>query len=204
MADFSIEKSIDGPVIGLDEVGRGPLAGPVVSCGCHYLHYDDLESEIPITDSKKHTPKQREKLFLFFKKLQKENKLQYHLGYASVEEIDKINILEATKLSMKRVINKFSIDNPNLIVDGNFSLNCKNEKSVIRGDKKSLSIATASIIAKVHRDRLMNILDNKFNYYHWKSNAGYGTKKHIEAIHKHGITLFHRKSFEPIKSLLNK
>ena len=126
------------------------------------------------------------------------------MGYASVEEIDKMNILEATKLSMKRVINKFSIDNPNLIVDGNFSLNCKNEKSVIRGDKKSLSIATASIIAKVHRDRLMNILDNKFNYYHWKSNAGYGTKKHIEAIHKHGITLFHRKSFEPIKSLLNK
>ena len=204
MADFSIEKSIDGPVIGLDEVGRGPLAGPVVSCGCHYLHYDDLESEILITDSKKHTPRQRKKLFLFFKRLQKENKLQYHLGYASVEEIDKINILEATKLSMKRVINKFSIDNPNLIIDGNFSLNYKNEKSVIGGDKKSLSIATASIIAKVHRDRLMNILDNKFNYYHWKSNAGYGTKKHIEAIHKHGITLFHRKSFEPIKSLLNK
>ena len=166
MADFLIEKSIDGPVIGLDEVGRGPLAGPVVSCGCHYLHYDDLESEIPITDSKKHTPRQREKLFLFFKRLQKENKLQYHLGYASVEEIDKINILEATKLSMKRVINKFSIDNPNLIIDGNFSLNYKNEKSVIGGDKKSLSIATASIIAKVHRDRLMNILDNKFNYYH--------------------------------------
>ena len=204
MADFSIEKSIDGPVIGLDEVGRGPLAGPVVSCGCYYLHYDDLESEIPITDSKKHTSKQREKLFLFFKRLQKENRLQYHLGYASVEEIDKINILEATKLSMKRVINKFSIDNPNLIIDGNFSLNYKNEKSVIGGDKKSLSIATASIIAKVHRDRLMNILDNKFTYYHWKSNAGYGTKKHIEAIHKHGITLFHRKSFEPIKSLLNK
>ena len=204
MTDFSIEKSINGPVIGLDEVGRGPLAGPVVSCGCYFSNYDDLESEIPITDSKKHTAKQREKLFIFFKKLQKENKLQYHLGYASVEEIDKINILEATKLSMKRVINKFSIDNPNLIIDGNFSLNYKNEKSVIGGDKKSLSIATASIIAKVHRDRLMNILDSKFNYYHWKSNAGYGTKKHIEAIHKHGITLFHRKSFEPIKSLLNK
>ena len=204
MADFSIEKTIDGPVIGLDEVGRGPLAGPVVSCGCHYLHYDDLESDILITDSKKHTPRQRNKLFLFFKRLQKENKLQYHLGYASVEEIDKINILEATKLSMKRVINKFSIDNPNLIIDGNFSLNYKNEKSVIGGDKKSLSIATASILAKVHRDRLMNILDSKFNYYHWKSNAGYGTKKHIDAIHKHGITLFHRKSFEPIKSLLNK
>ena len=103
MTDFSIEKSINGPVIGLDEVGRGPLAGPVVSCGCYFSNYDDLESEIPITDSKKHTAKQREKLFLFFKKLQKEKKLQYYLGYASVEEIDTINILEATKLSMKRV-----------------------------------------------------------------------------------------------------
>ena len=204
MADFSIEKSIDGPVIGLDEVGRGPLAGPVVSCGCHYLHYDDLETEIPITDSKKHSPKQREKLFLFFKKLQKENKLQYRLGYASVEEIDKINILEATKLSMKRVINKFSIDNPNLIIDGNFSLNYQNEKSILGGDKKSLSIASASIIAKVHRDRLMSILDSKFTFYDWKKNAGYGTKKHIDAIYKHGVTQFHRKSFEPIKSLLKK
>ena len=147
MTDFSIEKSIDGPVIGLDEVGRGPLAGPVVSCGCYFPNYDDLESEIPITDSKKHTAKQREK------------KLQYYLGYASVEEIDTINILEATKLSMKRVIEKFNFENPHLIIDGNFSLNYQNEKSIIGGDKKSLSIASASIIAKVHRDRLMSILD---------------------------------------------
>ncbi len=204
MADFSIEKKIDGPVIGLDEVGRGPLAGPVVSCGCHYLHYDDLESEIPITDSKKHTPRQRKKLFLFFKRLQKENKLQYHLGYASVEEIDKINILEATKLSMKRVVDKFKFENPHLIIDGNFSLNYQNEKSIIGGDKKSLSIASASIIAKVHRDRLMSILDSKFTFYDWKKNAGYGTKKHIDAIHIHGVTQFHRKTFEPIKSLLKK
>ena len=99
MTDFSIEKSINGPVIGLDEVGRGPLAGPVVSCGCYFSNYDDLESEIPITDSKKHTAKQREKLFIFFKKLQKERKLQYYIGYASVEEIDTINILEAFGLS---------------------------------------------------------------------------------------------------------
>ena len=202
MTDFSIEKSIDGPVIGLDEVGRGPLAGPVVSCGCYFSNYNDLESEIHITDSKKHTAKQRKKLFSFFKKLQKEEKLQYHLGYASVEEIDSINILEATKLSMKRVIEKFNLENPHLIIDGNFSLNYQNEKSIISGDKRSLSIASASIIAKVHRDRLMSILNNKFIFYDWKKNVGYGTKKHIEAIHKYGITKFHRKSFEPIKSLL--
>ena len=126
MTDFSIEKSIDGPVIGLDEVGRGPLAGPVVSCGCCFSNYDDLESEIPITDSKKHTAKQREKLFIFFKKLQKEKKLQYYIGYASVEEIDQINILEATKLSMKRVVEKFW--NLNLIKKPQdiFKLNYKN------------------------------------------------------------------------------
>jgi ribonuclease HII len=100
VTDFSIEKSIEGPVIGLDEVGRGPLAGPVVSCGCLFNSYDRLPENIKITDSKKHTAKQRKKLFLFFKKLQKEKKLQYYLGYASVKEIDTINILEATKLSM--------------------------------------------------------------------------------------------------------
>ena len=126
------------------------------------------------------------------------------MGYASVEEIDEINILEATKLSMKRVIDKFNFENPHLIIDGNFSLNYQNEKSIIGGDKKSLSIASASIIAKVHRDRLMSILDSKFTFYEWKKNAGYGTKKHIDAIHKHGVTQFHRKSFEPIKSLLKK
>ena len=99
---------------------------------------------------------------------------------------------------------KFNFENPHLIIDGNFSLNYQNEKSIIGGDKKSLSIASASIIAKVHRDRLMSILDSKFTFYDWKKNAGYGTKKHIDAIHKHGVTQFHRKSFEPIKSLLKK
>ena len=197
MTDFSIEKSIDGPVIGLDEVGRGPLAGPVVSCGCYFSNYDDLESEIPITDSKKHTAKQREKLFLFFKKLQKEKKLQYYLGYASVEEIDKINILEATKLSMKRVIDKFNDPTASIIIDGNFKLEYKNtnEKSIIGGDKVSLSIATASIIAKIHRDRLMSILDSKYQHFGLKKNAGYGTKKHIDAIKKFGVSNLHRKSF---------
>ena len=105
---------------------------------------------------------------------------------------------------MKRVVDKFNFKNPHLIIDGNFSLNYQNEKSIIGGDKKSLSIASASIIAKVHRDRLMSILDSKFTSYDWKKNAGYGTKKHIDAIHKHGVTQFHRKSFEPIKSLLKK
>ena len=206
MTNFSIEKSIDGPVIGIDEVGRGPLAGPVVSCGCLFNTYDDQLSYTSIKDSKKLTAKQRLKLFLYFKQLQKNKIIEFHLGFATVQEIDKINILEATKLSMRRVIDKFKKQSANIIIDGNFSLNYKNfnERSIISGDKLSLSIATASIIAKVHRDRLMGIYNYQFNKYGWKNNSGYGTKKHINAIYENGITIHHRKSFEPIKSLLRK
>ena len=206
MADFSIENTIEGPVIGLDEVGRGPLAGPVVSCGVVYNSYETLESKVPITDSKKLTVKQRLNLFKYFQKLKKENILKYYLGLATVKEIDHLNILEATKLSMKRVIDKFNNSTLSIIIDGNFKLNYNNinEKSIIGGDKISLSIATASIIAKVHRDRLMSILDSKYQDFGWKQNAGYGTKKHIDAIKKSGPTNFHRKSFEPIKSLIRK
>ena len=206
MADFSIENTIEGPVIGLDEVGRGPLAGPVVSCGVIYNSYEILETKIPITDSKKLTIKQRLELFKLFKQLKKENILKYYLGLATVEEIDQINILEATKLSMKRVIDKFNNPSASIIIDGNFKLEYKNtnEKSIIGGDKVSLSIATASIIAKIHRDRLMSILDNKYQHFGWKQNAGYGTKKHIDAIKEKGHTNCHRKTFEPIKSLIKK
>ena len=206
MADFSIENTIDGSVIGLDEVGRGPLAGPVVSCGVIYNNYEILETKTPITDSKKLTIKQRLKLFNFFQQLKKENILEYYLGLATVEEIDQINILEATKLSMKRVIDKFNNPTASIIIDGNFKLEYKNinEKSIIGGDKVSLSIATASIIAKIHRDRLMSILDSKYQHFGWKQNAGYGTKKHIDAIKEKGPTNYHRKTFEPIKSLIKK
>tara|TARA_B100001123_G_C15257967_1_gene1005438 strand:+ start:1055 stop:1690 length:636 start_codon:yes stop_codon:yes gene_type:complete len=206
VADFSIENTIDGPVIGLDEVGRGPLAGPVVSCGVIYNSYKILDTTIPITDSKKLTSKQRKELFNFFKKLKKKNILEYFLGIATVEEIDQINILEATKLSMKRVIDKFNNPTASIIIDGNFKLDYKNtnERSIIGGDKVSLSIATASIIAKIHRDRLMNFLDNKYQQYGWNQNAGYGTKKHIDAIKENGPTKFHRKTFEPTKSLIKK
>ena len=206
MTDFSIEKSIEGLVIGLDEVGRGPLAGPVVSCGCLFHSYEKLPDNIKIRDSKKHTSKQRRKLFSLFQQLQKNKIMEFHLGFASVKEIDKLNILEATKLSMKRVLDKFIDYNTSIIIDGNFSLNYKNinEKSVIGGDKLSLSIAAASIIAKVHRDRLMAIYDSKFMNYGWKKNSGYGTKQHINAIYENGITIHHRKTFEPIKSLSRK
>ena len=143
--------------------------------------------------------------FKFLQSLKKDNTIEYHLGIANVEEIDQLNILEATKLSMKRVVDKFNIENAYLLIDGNFSLNYKSyrEQSVIKGDDKSLSIAASSIIAKVHRDRLMKKLSLKFQDFGWEKNAGYGTKMHIENIHRLGPTIHHRKTFEPIKSLIH-
>ncbi len=206
MPNFSIEKEINSPVIGLDEVGRGPLAGPVISCGCHFKNYtiiNDLKDFIG--DSKKLSAKKRELSFKFLQNLKKENIIDFHLGIANVEEIDNLNILEATKLSMKRVMDKFNLKNAYLIIDGNFSLNYKSykEQSVTKGDNKSLSIAAASIIAKVHRDRLMKKLSIKFQDFGWEKNAGYGTKMHIENIYRLGPTIHHRKTFEPIKSLIH-
>ena len=206
MPDFDIEKELRQPVIGLDEVGRGPLAGPVISCGCYFKTYT-IQEEFTnfIGDSKQLSEKKRELSFKFLQNLKKEGIIDYHLGIANVEEIDNLNILEATKLSMKRVIDKFDIKNAHLIIDGNFSLNYKSykEKSIIKGDEKSLSIASASIIAKIHRDRLMKKLSIKFQHFGWEKNAGYGTKMHIENINRLGPTIHHRKTFEPIKSLIH-
>lgn len=206
MPDFSIETKLQHPVIGLDEVGRGPLAGPVISCGCYFNSYK-IQNEFKdyIGDSKKLSEKKRAASFKFLQSLKKDGVIQYQLGIANVEEIDQLNILEATKLSMKRVVDKFKMENAYLLIDGNFSLNHKSyrEQSIIKGDNKSLSIAAASIIAKVHRDRLMKKLSLKFQHFGWEKNAGYGTKMHIENIHRLGPTIHHRKTFEPIKSLIH-
>ena len=206
MPDFSIEKELQSPVIGLDEVGRGPLAGPVISCGCYFKNYTIQEDFYKlIGDSKKLSEKKRKVSFKFLQNLKKEGIIDYHLGIANVEEIDTLNILGATKLSMKRVVDKFDLKNAHLIIDGNFSLNYKSykENSIIKGDDKSLSIAAASIIAKVHRDRLMKKLSVRHQHFGWEKNAGYGTKLHIENIYRLGPTRHHRKTFEPIKSLIH-
>ena len=206
MPDFSIEKELQSPVIGLDEVGRGPLAGPVISCGCYFKNYTIQEDFYKlIGDSKKLSEKKRKVSFEFLQNLKKEGIIDYHLGIANVEEIDALNILEATKLSMKRVVDKFDLKNAHLIIDGNFSLNYKSykENSIIKGDDKSLSIAAASIIAKVHRDRLMKKLSIRHQHFGWEKNAGYGTKLHIQNIYRLGPTRHHRKTFEPIKSLIH-
>ena len=206
MPNFNIEKSYSQKVIGLDEVGRGPLAGPVVSCALIFINKNIDERELYfIDDSKKISHKKKFLAMHKILKLKKENKIKYSIGMSSVEEIDRYNILEATKISMARAVKKINIFPAQLIIDGNFNLEITGyfSESIIKGDQKSLTIAAASIIAKVHRDRYMKFLSYKFPHYNWQSNAGYGTKKHIEAIYKEGITSHHRKSFEPIKSLIH-
>ena len=207
MPNFKIELSSKKPVIGIDEVGRGPLAGPVVSCACIFLDYKIDKSKIILfDDSKKLSPKKRIEALHVVNQLKEKNKIKYALGFASVFEIDKLNIVEATKISMKRAVQKLNYNSANLIIDGNIDLELTNNPSnaIIKGDQISYSIAVASIIAKTHRDRYMRYLAYKYPYYFWEKNAGYGTQQHIKQIHKQGITIHHRKSFEPIKSLIHK
>ena len=206
LPDFKIEKLFTQKVIGLDEVGRGPLAGPVISCA--FIFFDtsiDLKDLYFIDDSKKLSLKKK---YLAMKKifnLKKQKKINFKLGMASVAEIDNHNILEATKISMRIAIKKLNLSSAQLIIDGNIDLGLDMypNKGIIKGDQKSFSIAAASIVAKVHRDRYMKFLSHFYPHYDWSSNSGYGTKKHIEQIHKNGITVHHRKSFEPIKSLIH-
>jgi len=193
-------------VIGIDEVGRGPLAGPVISCAC--IFYDTLinpKNLFFINDSKKLTLKKRQLAIKKIIELKKNKKINFKLGMASVEEIDQYNILEATKISMRRAVKKLTLTPTQLIIDGNIDLELNDfpSKGILKGDEKSFSIAAASIIAKINRDRYMQFLSFQFPDYDWSSNVGYGTKKHIKQIYKKGITIHHRKSFEPIKSLIH-
>ena len=181
---------------GVDEVGRGCLAGPVVSAAVILKEGVNLEL---IKDSKKISFKKRQeisnhiKLYSF-----------YAIGLASVDEILVLNILQASLLSMKRAIEKLPIK-PNLtLIDGNFiPIGLKNCKSIINGDEKVKVISAASIIAKVYRDKLMIKLAQKFSNYAWESNFGYGTKAHLEGLKKFGITPHHRKGFKPIHKILS-
>ena len=206
MPDFTIEQEYSKPIIGIDEVGRGPLAGPVVSCALIFFDTQVNNNDLFfIDDSKKLSQKKRNIAIRKFYKLKKLKKIQFSLGMSSVDEIDKYNILEATKISMCRAVKKLHLPPTQIIVDGKIDLLLENypSRSVIKGDQKSYSIAAASIIAKIHRDRYMKFLSDKYPFYDWSSNVGYGTKKHIEKIHSKGITIHHRKTFEPIKSLIH-
>ncbi|OCA06668.1 ribonuclease HII [Wolbachia endosymbiont of Trichogramma pretiosum] len=193
--DFTLENTLSGIIAGVDEVGRGPLAGPVISAA---VIFTDIDTVIDgIKDSKKLTPKCRQVLYEKITSVAK-----FGIGMASVEEIDSYNILQATKLSMKRALVNLDLELDYVLVDGNQPLEVKwQTKSVVNGDSLSISIAAASIVAKVTRDRLMEELHNKYPQYNWYQNKGYGTKEHLSAISLHGITKHHRKNFAPIRIL---
>ena len=177
-------------IAGIDEVGRGPLVGPVVTAAV-ILPKDFYDERI--NDSKKLTEKKREQLYDVIM----ENAVSVGIGISSEDVIDDINILEATKKAMIEAVNNLSVKPEHLLIDA-VKLNVDiPQTSIIKGDAKSESIAAASIIAKVTRDRMMIELDKEHPEYDFKHNKGYGTKKHIDALEKYGILIEHRKTFAP-------
>ena len=181
---------------GVDEVGRGSLIGPVYAAAV--ILNKSINRKL-LKDSKSLSKKKREELYSYIKK----NSI-WAIGQSSVKEIEKLNILNASLLAMKRAILKLTKKPSLVLIDGNRLPDLKNYKLeyVIRGDQKIPSISAASIIAKVSRDRFITTLSKQFNNYGWDKNSGYGTKEHLRAIKKFGITEYHRKTFSPICDLL--
>ena len=179
-------------IAGVDEVGRGSLIGPVYAAAV--ILNKSINKKL-LKDSKSLKKSKREMLSKYIKK----NTI-WAIGKASVKEIEKINILNASLLAMKRAIKKLKKKPALVLIDGNKVPHIKNYnlKPIIKGDKKIPSISAASIIAKVSRDRMITKLGKKFKGYYWDQNYGYGTKQHLNAIKKLGITTHHRKTFSPI------
>jgi len=200
MPDFSRELAIGSTVAGIDEAGRGPWAGPVVAAAVIILR-DRIPEELVhgLDDSKKLSAKKREAFFAALPACS-----FIGVGRASVAEIDEINILQATMLAMSRAYLDIGRPAKFALVDGNRApdLPCSVE-TIVKGDARSLSIAAASIVAKVTRDRQMANLAQDFPGYGWERNAGYGTAEHKQALERLGVTDHHRKSFAPIAALIN-
>ena len=194
--DFSHEIALGGSVAGVDEVGRGPLAGPVTAAA---VILDPACIPEGLNDSKKLSAKKREALFDIIQDV-----AQVSLGWASVEEIDEINIRNASLLAMVRAVEGLAQAPTHALIDGNVipkGLTCP-ATALVKGDGRSVSIAAASIIAKVTRDRLMVSLAQQHPGYGWENNAGYPSKAHIQALQDIGVTPHHRRSFKPVHNIL--
>ena len=200
LPDFEVETQLitEGyrAVAGVDEVGRGCIAGPVTAAA---VILDPKNIPNGLNDSKKLSLKQREKAFSEI-----QEKCVFFVAHSTVSEIDQINILQASLLAMERAIAGLNINPDFVLIDGNKSpealiAKCK---TIVNGDSKSLSIAAASIVAKITRDRIMSRLDKEFPGYDWSKNAGYPTKFHKSAILNIGITPHHRRSFKPVHNIL--
>ena len=186
-------------IAGVDEAGRGPLAGPVVAAACIFKDYVLING---IDDSKKLSEKKRSDLFL---KIMECDGIIKAVSIVEAHVIDEINVLQATFLAMKNAIDKLTIKPDFVLIDGNLSpkIDIAHE-CIVKGDSKSFSIAAASILAKYTRDELMLQYHKNYPDYFFDKHKGYGTKKHIDVIKGIGICKIHRKTFEPIKSLLKK
>ena len=183
-------------IAGVDEVGRGPLAGPVVAAAVILPKNCKIRG---LNDSKKIPKKKHLEIF----QAVQDQALSIGIGIMDNQVIDQVNIYEATKLAMKEAISQLSLQPQHLLIDA-MKLDLPiSQTSIIKGDANSLSIAAASIIAKVTRDELMKDYDSQFPGYDFSANAGYGTARHLEGIEKQGITPIHRLSFEPIKSMVS-
>ena len=183
-------------IAGVDEVGRGPLAGPVVAAAVILPKNCKIKG---LNDSKKIPKKKHEEIF----QAVKENALAIGIGVIDNQVIDQVNIYEATKLAMKEAISQLDPQPEHLLIDA-MKLDLPiSQISIIKGDANSLSIAAASIIAKVTRDKIMANYDQEFLGYDFSQNSGYGTAKHLEGIEKYGVTPIHRTSFEPIKTIIS-
>ena len=194
--DLTFENDFLDPVAGIDEAGRGPWAGPVVA-GAVILDRSNIPAGL--NDSKKLSKIKRDALYIAIIE-----SAIVGVGIASVEEIDQFNILQASLLAMRRATDDLSTKPASCLVDGNKDPNMVYPtRCIIKGDGKSLSIAAASIIAKVTRDKIMTDLSHIYPHYDWQQNAGYGVPKHIEALKLVGISPHHRKSFAPIRKLLD-
>lgn len=198
---FMYEETLAAPVVGIDEAGCGPWAGPVVAAAVHLTSDFPLEVCKLLNDSKKLTAMKRQ--FIFDCLCQESGKTAYiGVGEVSAADIDKLNIASATKEAMRRAVEDLPITPASFIVDGNRNPELGRPTCMlIKGDQRSFSIAAASIVAKVTRDAMMHLLDKEFPGYGWASNAGYGTKVHQEALNTKGVTPFHRQSYAPVRKL---
>jgi len=196
-AEAAMLREHGGLVCGVDEVGRGPLAGPVVAAA---VILDAGRIPVGLNDSKKLTAKKREHLF----GLIMDSAIAVSIAEATTEEIDTVNILQASLLAMRRAVDGLKVQSASALVDGNQNpgLNIPTQ-TLIKGDARSLSIAAASIIAKIFRDRLMKKLGEEHPAYEWAQNAGYGVRAHLAALKLVGVSPYHRRSFAPIRKILN-
>lgn len=194
--NFEIESGCAGTIAGVDEAGRGPLCGPVVAGAVIFLRRD-IEIPVIIRDSKQMTAAQRDAAYDWITA----NTI-WATGACSPAEIDELNILWASMRAMERAVDALALKPNFCLIDGNRVPKNLNGRAVVKGDAKSLSIAAASIVAKVTRDRLMHELAQKYPEYGWENNAGYPTPSHLIAIKKYGINEHYRRSFGPVKKIL--